>query len=380
MYSKILFGLCVFFLSLNLVFASEKDILNISSKNVVAMEVSTGRVLFSKRHMEKTKIASTTKIMTCILALENCSLEEMCKISKKAAGIGGSTVGLKSGTEVKLKSLLYGLMLESGNDCAIAVAEHIAGSSEEFATIMNEKAKLIGAKHTKYTNPHGLDTEANCCTAYDLALITRYAIQNEEFNKIISTESITLDFAGVSKYLSNTNRLLRSLDYCDGGKTGFTNGAMYCLMMTGSYNGMRVIVIVLGAPSSDIRFSDGKKVMNYCLENYTLTDISDIMRWYIDIPVYKGNIKNYVKNIQDTKILPLKEGEKESIYIKQSILPIINPPQIKGFCIGYISMHIGEECIYTKDVYLEENIYKNTVLDYIKMGIKTMFELELKLF
>lgn len=271
-------------------------------------------------------------------------------------------------------------MLESGNDCAIAVAEHVAGSTEEFVSLMNEKAKLIGAKHTNYTNPHGLDTEENYCTAYDLAIITRYAIQNEEFNKIISTESITLDFAGVSKYLSNTNRLLRSLDYCDGGKTGFTNGAMYCLMATGTQNGMRVIVIILGAPNTDVRFSDGKKVMQYCLETYTLTDISDIMQWYIDIPVYKGNIKNYTRKISDSMIFPLKEGEKESIYIKQSILPVINAPQNKGLCIGYISMNIGSECIYTTDVYLEEDIYKNGILDYMRMGLKTMFDLDLELF
>lgn len=246
--------------------------------------------------------------------------------------------------------------------------------------LMNEKAKEIGAIYTNYTNPHGLDTEDNYCTAYDLALITRYALENKEFNKIISTKSITLDFAGVSKYLSNTNRLLHNLEYCDGGKTGFTAQAMYCLMTTATKDNMRIIVIVLGAPNTDTRFNDGKKIIQYCLDKYMLTDISDIMEWYIDIPVYKGNIKNYTKKIKGAKVIPLKEGEKESIYIKQSILPILKAPQNKGLCIGYISMHIGDECIYSTDVYLEENIYKNSVLDYMWMGLKTMFELELELF
>ena len=377
---KILSGVCVFFLCFQTVIGIHEENLNLGSKNICAMEVSTGRVLFSKNIHEKVKIASTTKVMTCILALENCKITDMCEISKKAAATGGSTVGLKSGTKVSLKSLLYGLMLESGNDCAVAIAEHVSGSVEDFVTLMNEKAQKLGAKNTNYTNSHGLDTEENYCTAYDLAVITKYAIQNEQFNKIISTKSITLDFAGVSKYLANTNRLLHNLSYCDGGKTGFTGGAMYCLITTATLNNMRVIVIVLGAPNTDTRFSDGKKVIDYCLNTYTLTDISDIMDWYIDIPVYKGNIPSYVRRIKDNMILPLKDEEKEKIYIKQSILPVLVSPQNKGLCIGYISMYIDEECIYFTDLYLEENIQKNGVLDYMWKGLKTMFDIQLELF
>ena len=139
------------------------------------MEQATGRVLWEKNSKERMKIASTTKIRTAIVAVENANLDDVVKVSKKAAGTGGSTVGIVSGSEVKLKSLLYGLLLKSGNDCAVAIAEYVGGDVETFVNMMNKKAYGIGAKDTICTNPHGLDTDNNYSTAYDIAKITCYA-------------------------------------------------------------------------------------------------------------------------------------------------------------------------------------------------------------
>lgn len=197
--------------------------LKISSNAAIVIEEETMRILYEKNIREKLKIASLTKIMTAIVAVENANIEDLVKIGKKAAYIGGSTIGLKVNSEIKLETLLYGMLIKSGNDCAIAIAEHIGGSVDVFMQMVNKKAYEIGAKDSYFTNPHGLDENNNHSTAYDIALITRYAINNKYIKKIIGTNTITLDFGGGNKILSNTNKLLRTYNYCDGGKTGFTN-------------------------------------------------------------------------------------------------------------------------------------------------------------
>ena len=157
---------------------TKEEALELECPYAILMEQSTNRILYGKNERKKVKIASTTKILTAIVAIENCDLEDRVTISKKAANTGGSTVGLKAGSEVTLDSLMYGMLLKSGNDCAVAIAEHIGGSVEDFVKMMNEKAYEIGAKDTVCSNPHGLDTEDNHSTAYDIALITCYAKQN----------------------------------------------------------------------------------------------------------------------------------------------------------------------------------------------------------
>lgn len=375
---KVLTILCICLLfPLNNIFAVEQE-LKITSTAAILMEQDSNRVLYGKNYRDKVKIASTTKILTAIVAIENNSIDEMVTISKKAALTGGSTVGLKANSEVSLKSLMYGMLLKSGNDCAVAIAEHVGGSVENFAKMMNKKAYEIGAKDTHCTNPHGLDTENNYSTAYDLALITCYAKTNETLSKILGTESITLPFGTASKYLANTNRLLFTYEYCDGGKTGFTNIANRCLVATAKKDDLKIVAVVLGANTTDIRFSETKELLKYGIENYTMVDVSDSIKWYIDIPVYKGNIYSYVKKFEFNKRLPLKAGEAEDIYISQSIVPSLYAPVQRGSYLGKIELFIRDELIYTKNVYLEEEITKNNVLDYIILGLKGIFELEIE--
>ena len=274
---------------------------------------------------------------------------------------------------------MYGMLLKSGNDCAVAIAEHVGGSVEKFVDMMNKKAYEIGAKDTNCTNPHGLDTEKNYSTAYDLALITCYAKTNEALSNMMNTKSITLSFAGVSKYLANTNRLLFTYDYCDGGKTGFTNIANRCLVATAKKEDLKVVAIILGAPTTDIRFSEAKELLKCGIENYKMVDVSQNINWYIDIPVYKGDIFSYVKKIPFNNKLPLKEGELEQIYISQSIIPSIQAPLNRGSYLGKVELYIQDELLYTKDIYLEQNIKKNNVLDYIQKGLKGIFDIEVKI-
>ncbi len=377
---KILTCLCLcVVLSKYLVFAvTEQSQPKITSTAAILMEQDTKRVLYSKNHRNKVKIASTTKILTAIVAIENKDLNDRVAISKKAAGTGGSTVGLTAGSEVSLKSLMYGMLLKSGNDCAVAIAEYVGGSVENFAKMMNEKAYEIGAKDTYCTNPHGLDTEKNYSTAYDLALITCYAKTNETLSKMIGTESLTVPWGKTSKYLSNTNRLLFTYEYCDGGKTGFTNGANRCLVATAKKDDLKVVAVVLGAVTTDIRFSETKELLKYGIENYKMTDISESINWYIDVPVYKGNIYSYVRKFNFNKKLPLKEGELERIYISQSIVPNLYAPVNKGSYLGKIELYLDDELLYSKNIYLEQEITKNTVLDYMIKALNGIFEIELE--
>lgn len=176
-------------------------------------------------------MASTTKIMTALVVLENAKLDTLVEVSKKAAGTGGSRLGLKTGDKITINDLLYGLMLCSGNDAAVCLAETVAGSIPEFAKLMNAKAKSLNLLNTNFVTPHGLDADEHYTTAYELALLSNYALNNKTFYKIVNTKSITISINGYPKSLINTNELLGNLNGVYGIKTGFTNGANRCLVM-----------------------------------------------------------------------------------------------------------------------------------------------------
>lgn len=184
------------------------------SKNIIAIDRKTLSVLYEKNAYQKVAMASTTKIMTCILILENCSLNETVTVSKRAASVSGSTLGLITDMNISVQDLLYGLMLRSGNDCAIALAEHLSGNVENFSILMNKKAKELGLSNTNFVTPHGLDDPNHYTTAYELAILTDYALKNEQFKSIVSTKSCTISFNGFSRTISNTNELLGNLDRC----------------------------------------------------------------------------------------------------------------------------------------------------------------------
>ena len=364
------------FINLNFVFAIDSNELKITSKAGIVMEQTTGRVLWEKNSKERVKIASTTKVLTAIIAVENANLEDKVLISKRAALTGGSTVGIVSGSEVSLKNLLYGLLLKSGNDCAVAIAEHIAGDVDTFVKMMNAKAYEIGAKDTKCTNPHGLDTEENYSTAWDIAKITCYAKKIAILSKIMNTTSITLNFGKTQKFLSNTNRLLHSYKYCDGGKTGYTALAGRCLVTTANKEDLNIVAVILGANTTDTRFNECRKLMEYAINNYKMIDVKDLINWYIDIPVVKGIKEVYIDKFEIEIKLPLKEDEKEELYLYEDIVPVLNAPVRKGEYLGKIGVCIGNEEIFSKEIYTKEGIRKKNIKDYFRLGIKTIFQNE----
>lgn len=358
----------------NNVFAVEKEELNITSKAGIVLEQSTGRVLWEKNSKEKMKIASTTKILTAIVVVENIDLDSKVVISKKAALTGGSTVGLVSGKEVTVKSLLYGLLLKSGNDCAVALAEHVGGNVDEFVNMMNKKACEIGAKDTHCTNPHGLDTEDNYSTAYDIAKITCYAKNIDIISKIMNTESITVNFGNTAKFLANTNRLLTTYEYCNGGKTGYTAIANRCLVATAKKDNLQVVAVILGANTTDIRFKEGKELLKYAIENYSMVDMKSIAKYYVNVNTIKGICGSYTDNSSVDICIPLKTGELEKVRVKQDIITEIKAPLNIGDFMGNVGLYIGEEMVYSKDIYAKYSIRKKGVKDYIILALMGMFQ------
>lgn len=188
---------------------------------------------------------TTTKIMTATVIIENCDLSQTVTVSKKAASTGGSRLGLKTNDKITIKDLLYGLLLCSGNDAAVALAETAGGDISGFSEMMNNKAKKLGLKNTNFESPHGLDSDGHYTTAYELAILSDYALKNKTFSQIVGTKNYTVTINGYPKVISNTNELLGNLNGVYGIKTGFTNGANRCLVTSCKRNDMDIICVVL---------------------------------------------------------------------------------------------------------------------------------------
>jgi serine-type D-Ala-D-Ala carboxypeptidase (penicillin-binding protein 5/6) len=273
----------------------------ISAENAVLMEFESGRVLFEKSAHEKKSIASITKIMTAIIAIEYGDLNDIVTISDNAARSIGSSIYLKAGEKVKLKDLVYGLMLRSGNDAAVAIAEHIGGSVEGFAYLMNEKAKWIGMQNSHFVNPSGLEEEGHYSTAYDMALLMRYAMNNKIFAEISGTKQYQGENEPYPWY--NKNKLLtKYYKYCIGGKTGYTRVAGRTLVTSAEKNGMKLIAVTLNA-SSDWR--DHTNLYEWGFQSYELQLIKNEGDIIIPLPdgtTMKGEILTPV-------VLPLTDEE-----------------------------------------------------------------------
>ena len=261
---------------------------SISAQYACVMNAQTGQVIFEKNAYEKHSMASTTKIMTALLALENAGKNELVTVSANAAGTEGSSIYLKAGEIIPMDDLLYGLMLESGNDAAIAVAEHVGGSVDYFAKMMTARAMEIGAKNTQFKNPNGLDEEGHYTTAYDLALITRTALLNPRFAEIVSTKrkSIPATENGVARSFSNHNKLLSLYTGCTGVKTGFTKKTGRCLVSAAEREHVSLICVTLNAPND---WSDHKTLLDHAFANESARPLVIKDMVLKTLPVKNGN-------------------------------------------------------------------------------------------
>lgn len=354
---------------------TELPVLN--SKAAIIYERSSGKILFGKNENEKRKMASTTKIMTAIIVIEKGCLGDIITISSKAAETGGSRLGLHTDDKVSVLDLLYGLLLCSGNDAAVALAEHVGGNIDGFAKLMNSKANILGLSSTNFVTPHGLDNDNHYTTAYELALITNYALQNETFCSLVGTKNHTISINGHTKNLSNTNELLGNLDGVYGVKTGFTNGANRCLVTSVKRKNMDIICIVLGADTKKDRTMDSINLINYAFNNFEMINISEkilneFANWKMcnstSFTVEKGISNNIDVVIEDLpyEFLPVNCNQINDISICIYCNTKFLAPLQSNTTIGYITICIANKTVLTLNIYNSNSISQKKSVDFFK--------------
>lgn len=330
----------------------------------VVIDQESGRVLYDKNGDNILPMASTTKIITAIVAIENNDLGDVVVVSKTAAAIGGSTVGLKAGEKITMEELLYGLMLRSGNDSAIAIAEHIGGSVEKFIKLMNDKAMELGAYNTSFVTPHGLDREEHYTTARDLAKITAYSMKNETFAKIVATKSISSGITGnFTRNYENINKFLYRIDNSDGVKTGFTGKAGKCLVASVKHPYGRYICVVL---NSSNRWKDAEKLVEYSDKNYSFIKIFSKEETIKKYRVYGGNQKYITGRIKNDLYLPVLAAEVDKYKIDVYTPSVLFSPIIENEPIGNIVVSIDEKIVAKYPVYSDRDVKRKNFIDIVK--------------
>ncbi|KKK37552.1 D-alanyl-D-alanine carboxypeptidase [Mesobacillus campisalis] len=339
---------------------------SVSARNAILMEQNSGRVLYEKKAHDRQRIASITKIMTAILAIESGKLDEQVKVSSRAAGTEGSSLYLMGGEKTKLEDLVYGLMLRSGNDAAVAIAEHVGGSLEGFVFLMNQKAAEIGMENTHFANPHGLDDHENhYSTAYDMALLTRYAMNNETYRKISGTKVHRAPNPNESwdRVWKNKNRLLTELyKYTTGGKTGYTKRAKRTLVTTAAKGELELIAVTLNGPDD---WNDHIFMYERGFEQYDLAEIlpAGTIKG-IKEQVYRGKV--YLDHSFD---YPITQDEEEKVRVQYKLLKPDGAgeeaaiPDVVGKAVVYLDNDIIMEMpIY----YKHQAVKKKNFLDRFK--------------
>lgn len=345
--------------------AVAEELPNIDAKAYVLMDTTTGRILEGKNEDEKRAMASTTKIMTAIIALEKGDLASIVEVSKKAASIRGSSFHLSRGEKIPLETMLYGLLLCSGNDAAVAIAEHIGESQENFVQMMNQKAIEIGALNTNFKNPHGLDEPNHFTTTKDLAIIARYALDIPKFREIVGSREKLITRGDKTGTIYNTNKLLWSFENATGIKTGYTGKAGRCLVASAYKNGFELISVVLGSPSN---FNSSYKLLNFGFTKYQLRQIIKKDNIVKSIPVKKGILKEAPLIIEKDIILPIVDDE--SLSIKYLLPEEIKAPVEKNQKIGELAVYINSIHVYSVPLISLETVKQKSFMDNIFLIIK----------
>ncbi len=314
----------------------------------IVMEVNSNRVLYSSNADIKKYMASTTKILTAITIIENMDLNKSVTITKDTVGVEGSSIYLEAGEILTVKELLYGLMLRSGNDCAETLAKACSTRIENFAELMNETAKKIGATNSNFVNPHGLHDDNHYTTAFDLALISCYAIKNPIFKEIVSTKKITIPFTtrGYDRVLINKNKMLSEFEGATGIKTGFTKKAGRCLVTSCYRDGLELVCVVLNCPPM---FERSKNLLSQSFsnfKNYKLVESDHVIKF---IRVNGGDKCGvYVKK---DIILPLTENERENLKIEIDCPEIIKNGIKKDTEIGFVKIYCENNLLFKEKLY-----------------------------
>lgn len=366
---------------------SDAEELETNSRIALIYDRASGQILYEKNGKKQTPMASTTKIMTAIVVLENADLTETVTINAKAAGIGGSRLGLKKNDKITVNDLLYGLMLRSGNDAAVALAIHVGGSIEGFANMMNEKAKEMRLTNSHFVVPHGLDNEGHFTTAYELAKMADYALKIDKFREIVSTKLTTININGYPKAINNTNQLLGSISGVYGVKTGFTNGAGRCLVTACKRGELDIITVIIGADTTKIRTADTIKLIEYASKNYEVINIKEIVEEKFEqwlninegrIYVNKGmreHVELYLEEPEFENMAVMKH-EKDNVDVEFSSIFYLEAPVAEDQVIGNMKVLVNGETIDVLNICNKEEIAKKGMMDYFMQVLEIVGKAE----
>ena len=314
--------------------------ISLSANSAVLYQPENDIFLYSKSADTKMPMASTTKIMTALVALDGTSLQDTVIIDERAVGVEGSSAYLKAGEVLTIEELLYALLLQSANDAAVAIACHVAGDVDAFALLMNDKAKDLGLSCTNFTNPHGLDDKEHYTTARELAIITAEAMKNESFRKITSTYKKTFSTEDRTRTYVNHNKMLLNYEGCIGVKTGYTQRSGRCLVVAVERNGLEFISVTLDAPND---WSDHTKLLDYGYDTLERIDLAKVDEYYYNVPIINGDKESIlVTNDKDISIIVEKGDRSLNKHIK--LIRYAVAPISEGDVLGEIIFTIdGKE-------------------------------------
>ena len=331
------------------------------------METLHDKVLYSKNENTQLPMASTTKIVTAITVIENCDdLDALVTIPKSATLAEGSSIYLRANEQLTIRQLLYGLMLQSGNDAAETLALELGnGSLENFAELMNQTAKNCGAENSNFVTPHGLDDKEHYTTAYDLAKITSYALKNPVFKEIVSCKKYIIPATehNTARTLLNKNKLLSSLDGCDGVKTGYTKKSGRCLVSSCTRNGMQVVCVVLNCGPM---FEDSTNLINKAFEEYKLYEILPSYKFVDDVVVEDGKTdKVRIYNKEGYNVVA-NETEINKYRVEYDYNKTVKAPIDKDTKLGEVKIYYDNSLIFTDNLYNIENVEGLDKIDKLK--------------
>lgn len=381
----LIFIFTILLMPINLVKAVEADEktktegTNIEARSALLMEPMSGKILYEKNADEKFAPASVTKVMTMLLTMEGIDngkikLDDKVTCSENAKKMGGSTMLLDTGEIRTVEELLKGVAIASGNDAAVALAEYLGGTESDFVNMMNKKAQELGMKNTTFKNCNGLPAEGHLSTAKDIAIMSRELLKHPVVLKYTGTYMETISEGRKSPIeLVNHNKLVRFFEGCDGLKTGFTNEAKYCISATATRNGVRMLSVIMGAPTYKIRNRDAGVLLNYGFSKYEgkklISKDEEIDKVFMD----EQTDKFFMAIAKNDLVVILPKGETKELE-KKIVIDELQKQYKAGDTVGKYEVYLGGEKVGEVEIYCDRDIKKGNLFDNIKFNIKNLFE------
>lgn len=352
----------------------------IKAKSAILIDAGTGKILYEKNSHEQLRPASITKIMVLLLAMESIDsgkikLNDEVLVSENASGMGGSQVFLEAGELITIESLLRAIAVRSGNDAALALGEHIAGTEEIFIKMMNDKAKELGMKNTHFVNCTGLDDDNHYSSAYDITIMSRELLKHPKIHNWLSlymTSIMVGKDKDVQQNLVNTNKLVRFYNGANGIKTGYTSKSGHCLSASATRGNLTLISVVLGCESSSIRFNESRKLLDYGFANYDSIPIYKKGDIITNLPVNKGKVVNANIIIEDDLKILVKKGTENKVEKEIKLPKYIDSPMKKNDKIGEIIVKIDGIKVGRVNLILQNDIEKANIFIIMKRMFKNL--------